>query len=158
MNRPIVVDTSPLIALGKMQAFELISQLPYQFICPSQVEAEISAGTVKGYPVSIPSWIMVSTLKTCLSQLALANLDAGEAAVIELALERNIETVCLDELKGRRAALASGLKVVGSLGLIGNAKHLGLVASVRPLVERAQDSGIYYDTKLVENFLKALGE
>ena len=64
----------------------------------------------------------------------------------------------IDELKGRRAAAASGLNIIGSLGLIGKAKKLGIISLVRPIVERAQASGIYYDTRLLESFLKGLDE
>lgn len=158
MNKRIVVNTSPLIAWEKMRALEIIEKLPFDFICPAQVQAEILNGAAKGYSVNFPSWIKILTLKTPLSALTLANLDAGEAAVIELALEQNIPQVCLDEIKGRRAAIASGLQVVGSLGILGRAKILGLVSKIRPLIERAQNSGIYYDSKLVEKFLKSFGE
>lgn len=154
----IVVNTSPIIALGKMQSFDLIARLPFDFVCPLQVKAEILAGAAKGYPVKFPSGIRVLPLKTSLTPLALATLDAGEAAVIELALEQNTSLVCIDEIKGRRAALASGLQVVGSLGLLGKAKTLGLITEIRPLIEKAQLSGIYYDTKLIEKFLSELGE
>lgn len=158
MNKRIVVNTSPLIAWEKMRALEIIEKLPFDFICPAQVQAEILNGAAKGYSVNFPSWIKILTLKTPLSALTLANLDAGEAAVIELALEQNIPQVCLDEIKGRRAAIASGLQVVGSLGILGRAKILGFVSKIRPLIERAQNSGIYYDSKLVEKFLKSFGE
>ncbi len=88
----------------------------------------------------------------------MANLDAGEAAVIEVALQLDISVVCIDELKGRRAAIALGLNVVGSLGVLGKAKKLGLINSVRPLVEKAQESGVYYDEALVERFFREIDE
>ncbi len=141
-----------------MQALDLIGRLPFEFVCPPQVQAEILAGAAKGYSVSFPSWLEVFSLVVPLTPLALANLDAGEAAVIELALEQNIYLVCLDEIKGRRAALASGLQIIGSLGLLGKTKTLGFVSEIRPFIEKAQDSGIYYDTKLVGEFLHKLGE
>lgn len=68
-----------------------------------------------------------------LSPLALAALDEGEASVIQLALEQSIPRVCIDEIKGRRAAAATGLAMLGSLGLIGKAKSLGLIAKARLL-------------------------
>ena len=141
-----------------MQALDLIGKLPYQFVCPSQVQSEIAAGATKGFAFALPSWIRVLPLQNPTSLLALANLDAGEAAVIELALEQNIALVCLDEIKGRRAALASGLQIVGSLGLLGKAKTLGLISKARPFVEKAQSAGIYYDAKLIAGFLHGLGE
>lgn len=158
MNKRIVVNTSPLIAFEKMGVADFVEKLPVDFICPAQVQSEILAGKAKGFPVDFPAWIRVLSLKNPLSVLALANLDAGEAAVIELALQENVALVCIDEIKGRRAALAAGLQIVGSLGLLGKAKTLGLIARIRPFIERAQSSGIYYDAKLVETFLRGLGE
>lgn len=95
MNKRIVVNTSSLIAWQKMQALRLIGKLPFDFICPTQVQAEILAGAAKGYSVSFPFWLKIVPLSLPLTPLALANLDAGEAAVIELALEQNILLVCL---------------------------------------------------------------
>ena len=158
MNEKIVINTSPLLALGKMQAFDVVATLPFEFLCPSEVAAEIQAGNNQGYDVEVPAFITIVSLQNPLSPLAVASLDAGEADVIQLALENNIAQVCIDELKGRRAALAVGLQVVGSLGLIGKAKTLKLIPAVRPLIEKAKDAGIYYDEKLIEIFLKHLGE
>ncbi|MDT5122258.1 MAG: hypothetical protein QOC96_1740 [Acidobacteriota bacterium] len=92
MTEQIIVNTGPLIALGKMQAFASIARLP------------------------------------------------------------------IDELKGRRAALAVGLTVIGSLGLIGRAKTLGIISKIKPFIEQARNAGIYYDHNLIEVFLKSLGE
>lgn len=158
MSERIVINSGPIIAFGRMDAFEILPKLPFEFISPSQVKAEIDAGAALGYPVEFPSYVNVEPLPTPLSGLALANLDSGEAAVIELAIDRGIQIVCIDELKGRRAALALGLRVVGSLGLIGRAKTLGLIERVRPFVERAQISGVYYDNQLLEGLLRDLGE
>jgi predicted nucleic acid-binding protein len=88
----------------------------------------------------------------------LAGLDSGEAAVIQLALELEVPWVAIDEWKGRRAALAVGLQVTGTLGLLGRAKVLGLIPSLKPLVERATAEGIRYHPELVQAVLKAAGE
>ncbi|HEX8636780.1 MAG TPA: hypothetical protein VF692_01860 [Pyrinomonadaceae bacterium] len=74
MNKKIVVNTSPLISFGKMRAFDLIKELPFEFICPPQVQAEISTGAAKGYAVDFPAWVKVIPLKNPLSALTLANL------------------------------------------------------------------------------------
>ena len=155
MNKLIVTNTSPLIALSHMQAFDLILQLPFDFVCPEEVAQEIWVGVQKGHPVSLPQGISVQKVSQPISPLALAALDSGEAAVIQLALERQSETVCIDEIKGRRAALSVGLKVVGSLG---KAKMQGLITEIRPLIEKAQQAGIFYDENLVNSFLSSFGE
>jgi predicted nucleic acid-binding protein len=158
MNSRIVINTGPLIAFGRMDCLETIRDLPFDYSSPEQVRLEIVAGNRLGYATAFPEWINVISLTDPPSKLTLSNLDAGEAAVIEAALQNNIQTVCLDELKGRRAAVASGLVVVGSLGILGRAKKLGLIGNVKPFVEKAQLSGIHYDQKLVDTFLAGLGE
>lgn len=158
MTERIVANTSPLLAFAKMQAFDVIGKLPFDFICPVEVETEILVGANQGYETEIPEWLKVVPLSSALSLLAIASLDVGEAAVIQLAIEQNIRTVCIDELKGRRAALAVGLKVVGSLGLLGKAKTLGLIEELKPYIEKAKLGGIFYDDNLIEQFLKSLGE
>ncbi len=158
MTERIVINTGPLIAFGKMEAFDVIATLPFEFICPTQVKDEIEAGAARGYAVNAPDWISVIPLATPLSPLILIGLDRGEAEVIQLALERGIGLVCIDELKGRRAATAAGLKVAGSLGLVSRAKTLGLIPAARPLIEKAMREGIFYHPDLVAQVLKALGE
>ncbi|MEE9355864.1 MAG: DUF3368 domain-containing protein [Methylococcaceae bacterium] len=78
----------------------------------------------------------------------------GEASVIQLAIEQSI----IDELKGRRIAIASGLNVTGALGLLGCMKHIGIISSARPYIERATKKGNHYHPDLVNRFLKALDE
>ena len=158
MIEKIVTNTSPLLAFAKMQAFDVIGKLPFEFVCPAEVETEILIGANQGYDVEIPTWLKVLPLNFALSPLAIASLDAGEAAVIQLAIEQNIETVCIDELKGRRAATAVGLKIVGSLGLLGRAKMLNIITEIKPYIEKAKLNGIYYDDKLIESFLKSFGK
>lgn len=158
MSEIIVLNTGPIIAIGKMGALDVIQTLPIELISPAEVHLEIEAGKSAGYSVDFPSWVQVASLSTPLSRLTIANLDAGEAAVIQLALERDISQVCIDELKGRRAAVASGLSVVGSLGLLGRAKKIGIIDRVEPFLRRAQQNGIYYHPKLIETFLSRLGE
>ena len=61
MSKRIAINTGPLIALGKMQALDVIAQLPYEFICPAQVEAEIIDGVALGYPVALPAWVNLAS-------------------------------------------------------------------------------------------------
>lgn len=158
MAERIVINTGPLIALMRMEAIDVPGHLPYEFLCPSEVRAELDAGATSGHAVVNPSWLKVQPVKDSPSPLVLTALDAGEAAVIQLALEQQIPLVCIDEWKGRRVALTVGLKVTGALGLLGRAKLLGVIASVKPFVERALRSGIRYHPELIRQVLEAVGE
>jgi uncharacterized protein len=59
---------------------------------------------------------------------------------------------------GRRAAAAVGLRVTGTLGLLGRAKVQGVVSVVRPYVDRMQMKGVWFDQELLARFLRQLGE
>ncbi len=95
MTEKIVFNTSPILSLTKIDALEIVGQMPFEFICPAEVEAEILVGANQGYETIIPDWLTVFSLQNLLSPLAVASLDAGEAAVIQLALEQNISLVCI---------------------------------------------------------------
>jgi predicted nucleic acid-binding protein len=158
MNELIVINTGPLITLACIEALDVAGRLPFTFVCSEDVRMELDEGERAGHPRVAPPWLTVCPLCGQISPVALSALDRGEAAVVQLALERGISLVCIDEWKGRRAALAVGLKAVGVLGLLGKAKLLGLIPAVRPFVEKALQSGIRYDSELVERVLESVGE
>jgi len=158
VTEQIVINTGPLITLARIEAMAVAERLPFIFICPEEARAELAEGEAVGHLRVEAPWLTVCPLREPISPAVLSALDRGEAAVIQLALERAISLVCIDEWKGRRAALAAGLKVVGVLGLLGKAKLLGLIPAVRPLVEKALKSGIRYDSELVERVLESVGE
>lgn len=158
MAESIVVNTGPLIALARAGALDIVGRLPITYVCPMQVRTELDEGSRSGYlDIRVP-WLEVVPLTTPLDAVSMATLDAGEAAVIQLARERSIEWVCIDDRKGRRAALAVGLRVTGSLGLLIRAKIVGLVPAVRPFIERAMSEGVWYDPDLTTRVLADLGE
>jgi predicted nucleic acid-binding protein len=155
---PIVINTGPLILLEKAGALELPARLAYQFVCPPAVRLELDAGAAQGHPAIVVPWLSVLALKTPLSALAQATLDQGEAEVIQLALERGIRQVCLDDLRGRRLAAASGLRVTGVLGLLALAKNMGVIPAMKPYCDRLQKGGAWYAPELVKRVLAGVGE
>lgn len=158
MPERVVINTGPLIALSRAGALDLAGRLPVEFLCPAEVRRELDEGAAAGHMAVTPGWLKVVPLERPPHPVSRAALDLGEAAVIELALERRIERVCIDDWKGRRTALALGLQVTGTLGLLGRAKREGIIPAVAPWVERLARSGVWYDPELVRRFLAALGE
>ena len=61
-------------------------------------------------------------------------LDEGEAEAIALAIELQADLL-LDERKGRVVASRLGLKSVGLLGALIEAKHQSLVLAIKPIVD-----------------------
>ena len=141
-----------------MDALELLEQLPFKFFTPIEVVDELRAGPADILSNGFPSSVSTAQLKTKRSEQLFGNLDSGEAAVIQLALEMQIERVCIDELKGRKEAVRQGLRPIGSLGLLGRAKSLGIIVEIKPFIEKAISAGIYCDEVLIADFLPNFGE
>lgn len=158
MADQIVINASPLIALGKMGLLDLVRGLPFVLITPVEVQSEVQKGARKGHLVEFPAWMEVHPLSGRPDPNLFDRLDSGEAAVIQLALESKIDTVCLDETKGRRIAKEVGLSVTGSLWILGQAKVAGLIETVKPSIQKALQNGIYYDDALLDRFYHRAGE
>jgi predicted nucleic acid-binding protein len=62
-----------------------------------------------------------------MTELPLPTLDNGERAAIALALSEKANLLLIDERAGVRAALANGLSVVGTVGVLEMAARLGMV-------------------------------
>ncbi len=72
------------------------------------------------------------------------DLGPGESAVIATALATPGARAIIDDLSGRRCALAVGLEVMGTLGVVIAAHRLGHVADPRAVLLdlRAHGSGL----------------
>jgi len=84
-------------------------------------------------------------------------VDEGEAEAITLAMELNLPLL-IDDRKGRRVAERLGLKFIGSLGLLKIAKERGIIAEVKPFIQKFLNKGYYLDERLIRQFLGDLGE
>ncbi len=86
-------------------------------------------------------------------------LDRGEAEAIALALELKAEMLIIDELKGRNRAELAGLKIIGLLGTLIEAKKRNLIEAVKPLMEDLVDkAGFKIHPILYQRVLKISGE
>jgi predicted nucleic acid-binding protein len=66
--------------------------------------------------------------------------------------------VLVDEQRGRAAARALGLEPAGSLRVLAEAKALGLISAVRPIVEELQAIRYWIDQSIIRDFLEEIGE
>jgi hypothetical protein len=55
----LIINTGPLLALGRVQAFDIIGGLPLKFVAPAEVAEEIAAGVRLGHAVDLPPWVEV---------------------------------------------------------------------------------------------------
>ncbi|MDJ0838870.1 MAG: DUF3368 domain-containing protein [Acidobacteriota bacterium] len=155
----VVCNTSPLTNLAAIGRFELLHEIFDKLHIAEGVWAELNFGGTEWAgraQVAEADWIERHHVKNELLVHSLRrDLDRGEAETIALALELQADVVLLDEMEGRNTAQRMGLRVVGVVGLLLEAKNRGLLSSVRPWLERLQtEAGFYLSKRL---FRYALG-
>ncbi len=122
----VVVNASPLIALGTCGRIDLLRSLYDRVVIPEEVQTELAVGGETALPAGLMEanlkWIEVLRLNSPLSIAMTARLDDGEASVIALALELGATRIVMDERKGRKLAENLGLDVIGCVfrGIVSN--------------------------------------
>ena len=134
----VVSDTSPIINLAAVGQLELLHKLYDEIAIPQAVYHEIvviGAGQPGATEVEGFEWIKKQQVvnQTLVASLKL-ELDPGEAEAIALATELPANLLLLDERRRRLIASRLGLKVIGILGLMVEAKHRGFVSTVKPIM------------------------
>ena len=82
------------------------------------------------------------------------SLDKGEAAVIQVAINNDIETVCIDETAGRRIAKLNNLEVTGSLGVIISAIRSGENLDIEIVIENMKENGVWISQELANEAIR----
>ena len=161
-TRQIVIDTSPLLALcAACGDFEILRHLYDSVIVPREVADEILCGGLSGFAraeFQADYWLEKVALPISLAPFLRNAVDIGEAAVIQLALERGIGRVAIDDRNGRRVARICSFSVTGSLGILVKAKTMGYPLNVREAILRMQNRGIWLADTLVSEAIHLAGE
>ena len=160
-ERALVVNTTPLIALGVAGCFGAPPLLYQRVIVPLEVAEEIRTGGKHGVGVAEldgSPWLDIQTGNTTVPAYLANALDRGEAAVIATALDRGIRLVCIDETVGRRMARLAGLDLTGSLGILIKAKQRGFPVVIADAIRRMQEHGIWLSAQVTASALAAAGE
>jgi predicted nucleic acid-binding protein len=159
----LVINTGPLIALvAGLGHLDILHELYREVIVPLEVAEEIA--TLRASQFVQPefaraTWLTRRTTPVKLAPWLGSVLDRGEAAMIQLALDEKLSTVCIDEAAGRRVAQSSGLLVTGSLGILLRAKRESRLPSLRTVLDKMRSNGVWLGDKLVAAALvQAAGE
>ena len=158
----IVINTSPIIALvAALGELRILESLYREVLVPNEVGQEILVGGTTN--LAVPefiraNWLSKEVTPLTISPFLLNSLDKGEASVIQLALNKNIKTVCIDEAVGRRIARLSGLAVTGSIGILLRAKQEGHPIVIKEAIEKMQQQNIRLSSTVINFALKQAGE
>ncbi len=158
----IVINKSPIIALvAALGELGILQSLYREVRVPYEVSQEILVGGTTNFGVrefSRANWLSKETTPLTISPFLLNSLDKGEASVIQLALNRKIKTVCIDEAVGRRIARLSGLAVTGSIGILLRAKEEGHPIIIKEAIEKMLKQNIRLSSTVIKFALSQAGE
>jgi predicted nucleic acid-binding protein len=159
----IVSNTSPITNLAAIGLLPLLEKLYGVVHIADGVWKELHAEN-QLWPgaseVDQADWIHRHSIQnTFFAQALQADLDPGEAETLALMIELGADLGIIDEQPARRYAKRLNLPVVGTIGLLIEAKSKGLIAAVRPQLDRLRtEAGFYIKADLYKTILENVGE
>ena len=148
----LVFNASPLIVLAKAGLLDQFCSLGEPSMMPQTVVDEIlrvddpeDRARVwienRGGPMHVIPTLPLPPF------LAGWDLGAGESAVISSVVSHPGSVAVLDDLAARRCALAHGIQMTGTLGLVLLAKKRGMIAEVGSVLDAIVAAGLYISAK-----------
>lgn len=148
---PVVSDADVLIHLAKLRRLPLLRALYERVLIPEYVQQEITSKDDHGITEAIGSYLVVrpSSQEKAATIASQHGIHIGEAHAKVLGESLNAELFLSNERKVRKAAIAEGFRVVGTIGVILRAAHNQAItmSEARSLLElmRSEDFRIHPD-------------
>jgi predicted nucleic acid-binding protein len=160
-----VVNASPLIHLARVSLLDLLRQpgATDVAVVPELVYDEVMRGaghdpSAHRVEEAAREWLTVVPTPPPHPLIDQPLIDAGEIAVLSVALGRQGATVVLDDRLARREALRLGLPAIGTLRLLLDAKRLGTIPSVRDPLQRLRTLGMRLSDAVWDEVMREAGE
>ena len=148
----VVSNSSPLIALVRIQRLDLVPAILQSVLIPPAVAREIAPSIP-----ALPNWVSVQAPAGRPSVLR-GRLGDGEWEAIALAIEVGARAIVLDDRPARRLAAASGLNVIGTLGILLEAKQRRLITTIRPELAKLVDTSFFLSRQIYAVLLNMADE
>ncbi len=159
----VVTDTSVILNLCLLRQESLLIPLFGMVLAPTQVVAEFQRLAVvdpRFQGLLFPSFIQKAAPAGMLTNLLNpSRLHGGEIAALSLAVKRGADAVLMDERAGRTAAAALGLRTMGLLGILIEARKRSLIPALASQLDRLQaEARFWIAPSLRKSVLLAVGE
>jgi predicted nucleic acid-binding protein len=147
--------------LTKVGLLEVLREPSVPVLVPDVVLAEVGGldaddPVVKAVQQS--QWMRVVSTPAIPDVVLVWDLDAGESAVLAVALDQPGSMVILDDQPARRCARVLNIPTQGTLVPVLVAKQQGLIPAVRPVLGELRQAGMYMSDQLENQVLDAAGE
>ena len=106
--------------------------------------------TIRSFIENPPAWLIEQAPRTT-EEIPL--LDPGEVAAINLALEIRADLLLIDESLGRKAAVARGIPIAGTIGILGRAADQSLI-DLKDAFARVKETDFWISHELLDVRLK----
>jgi len=156
-----ILNTSPLLYLHRARALYLLTEVFSSASSTPSVMEELDVGAKQGLDVPTPTdlaMVQICSPNPKPEPWQALDLGMGEASVIALAAQKGDSLVVLDDLQARRIAVAAGLQVWGTLRILMEAKRMGALPTVGPLMDRLIQSGMWISRDVRIRILRLAGE
>ena len=157
----IICDTSAIQYLHQIGHLSLLSALAKNVIIPPHVVRELEVGRNLG--INLPdirtlNWITIRSPLSIAALPLVKDLGPGETQVLALALELSNAVVILDDNLARQVARSLDISLMGTLGILLDAKRAGMVPVIMPILDQLQALGFRLDPNTRLLVLKMAGE
>jgi uncharacterized protein len=151
----VVADASPLTALLHLNHLAILIDLYKKIIIPASVANELQSLEAFGYDISFLKMAdvfpVITSTDIAFQQKLMEHLDAGESEAIALAKELDADWLLIDEKLGKRIAAAESIPCKGVVGVLLEAKAMGLIPAVKPLLNTLL---VDLEFRLADNIIK----
>jgi len=158
----VVSNTSPILNLTVPYYEGLLRDLYSEVLIPDAVASELRAiqAELQGASDALPPWMRTQSVASApLVRVLHSELDLGESEAIVLALDTQADLLLLDERKARAVAARLGVRFIGLLGVLLEAKRRGHIPSVKPLLDSViVKAGFWLGSQLYSRVLREAGE
>jgi uncharacterized protein len=155
----IIADSSALVALALCGGLELLDRLFAEVRVPQAVHDEV---IVEGKSAAqlLQAYLQGKVAPVPLENVVItgAGLGRGEIEAMALYKSAKADWLLLDDNRARKVARLNHIRITGSQGILLLAKHHGLIAQVRPYLERLRATDIRIGERLIERTLALAGE
>ncbi|MDN3581530.1 DUF3368 domain-containing protein [Mucilaginibacter flavus] len=142
----VITDTSCLILLDNIGAFDILHNVYEHIITTPEIAAE--------FKKILPDWIQVIPVKD-IALVAAYNkqVDLGEASAIALAQEIPDVLLIVDDFKGRRLAGQLNIRFTGTIGVLITCRQQHKISSLRPYFELIKLTDFRIDPAMLDRIL-----
>jgi len=155
----IVADASPLVALALCDCLEILPALFGEVAVSQLVYQEVSVTGKPGVD-RLRAFLQGKIHSVNLDNFIISGdvLDEGELTSIALYKHLQADFLLIDEKAGRRVAKLNHIQIIGSLGVLIEAKKKGIIPTLKPHIETLRHAKIYFSDALLDFALNAVGE